>query len=599
MADEKDFNLFQGPRFTEAMRSSGYKDTSYAVAELVDNSIDAGAKHVEIICKETWNHATGRHSMEQIAVLDDGHGMDAFELRSAFLFGDGTRGDRPTDIGKYGVGLPNSSLSQCKRLEVYSWQDSAAPLYSCIDVDAISKGELVVPPTEPKDVPAVWREAAKHFSEKSGTLVVWSKLDRCSWTTSKKIMQHSEFLIGRIYRRFLAKGEPTITMTTLRVKDGQIAEQDSKPMLPNDPMYLVAPSSTPGKWGKQAMFKPDTVGEKQYTIRHGGQEHAVTVRYSIEKDDLRNPDKVAGDQGSTSHGKHARKNTGVSIMRADREITLDTNLTSASDPRERWWGVEIDVPPSLDLAVGLTSNKQQANTLSSIMSTINQFGDDDSDQQAMDDELSEQDLTKKDLFDMVRDIGSHIRSMQRRIRAARAGTRSNDGQSDAAKKIEQGIQQEIKRGKKTESDQDRSSMEEAQRIERLADVFMSDGLEETTAKQRAKDLVDKDVKIYFEHAELEGSNFFSVQNVGGVLRVKINTNHRASKNLLMLTDHGEYKDLNDAQRLNLTKDGLWLLLASWARFEDLIENKERRQNIQDVRFDWGRELNTFLEQNES
>ena len=596
---EKDFNLFQGPRFTEAMRSSGYKDTSYAVAELVDNAIDAGAKHVEIICKETWNHATGRHSMEQIAVLDDGHGMDGHELRSAFLFGDGTRGDRQTDIGKYGVGLPNSSLSQCKRLEVYSWQNSSKPLYSCIDVDAINSGERVVPPPEPKEIPAVWKKAAKHALGKSGTLVVWSKLDRCSWTTSKKIMQHSEFLIGRIYRKFLHEGNPTITMTTLRVNDDQITEHDSKPMLPNDPMYLMAPSSTPGKWGKQAMFKPDSTHEEKYQIEYDGREHTVTVRYSIEKDKLRDPKNVKGDQGTTTHGKHARKNTGVSIMRANREITLDTNLIAGSDPRERWWGVEIDIPTSLDLAVGLTSNKQQANTLSAIMSTINQFGEDDSDQSEMDTELTEQDRTKKDLFDMVREISSHIRSMQRRIRATRAGTRSEGGKSEAEKKIEQGIQQEIKKGKKTESDQDRESMKKEQRIETFAEVLISEGLEKETAEQRAKDLINKDVKVYFEHAELEGSNFFSVQNVGGILRVRINTNHRASKNLLMLTEHEEYKDLNDTQRLNLTKDGLWLLLASWARFEDLIENNERRKNIQDIRFDWGKELNTFLEQNES
>ena len=598
MTDEKDFNLFQGARFTDAMRSSGYKDTSYAVAELVDNSIDAGAKHVEIICKETRSYTDKRHSLEQIAVLDDGHGMDALELRSAFLFGDGTRGDRPTDIGKYGVGLPNSSLSQCKRLEVYSWQNSGTPLYSYIDVDAVNRGERVVPPPEPKDVPSVWREAAERFPKKSGTLVVWSKLDRCSWTTSKKIMQHSEFLIGRIYRRFLAKGDPTIAMTELRVSGDEITDRESKLMLPNDPMYLMFPSSTPGKWGGQAMFKPDTVAEKPYKISYDGQKHTVTVRYSIEKDELRDPKNVEGDQGATAHGKHARRNTGVSIMRADREITLDTNLIAASDPRERWWGVEIDIPPSLDLAVGLTSNKQQANVLSSIMNTINQFGDDDSDEQEMGEELSEQDCTKKEIFDMVKEISSHIRSMQRRIRATRAGTRPKD-KSGVEEKIEQGIQLEIKRGKKTESDQDRQNIQKNQRIETLAKMLVGEGLETDTAKQRAETLVNTDTKIFFEHADLDGSNFFSVQNVGGILRVKINANHRASRNLLMLTDHEEYKDLSDTQRLNLTKDGLWLLLASWARFEDLIENKERRQSIQDVRFDWGKELNTFLEQNES
>ena len=564
----------------------------------MDNSIDAEATHVEIICKETLNHSTNRHTLEQIAVLDDGHGMSAFELRSALLFGDGTRGSHPKDIGKYGMGLPNSSLSQCKRVEVYSWQNSSTPSYSLIDVDVVLKGERVVPPTKPKDIPAVWKAASKNFSKKSGTLVVWSNLDRCSWTTSKKLMTHSEFRIGRIYRRFLANNNPAIIMTTLKTKDSEIIDQQSKPMLPNDPMYLMAPSSTPGKWGTQAMFKPDTVPKEKYEIEHDGLTHTITVKYSIEKDELRAPEKVEGDQGATLHGKHAGRNVGVSIMRSDREITLDTNLTTSADARERWWGAEIDIPPALDLVVGLTNDKQQTTTLSSIMSTINQFGDDDSDQREMTDQISEQARTKMQIFDMVREISSHIRSMQRRIRATRAGTRTKDGKSDIEKKIESGINQEIQEGKTGQSDEDRKKMAKEQRIEVIADMLINEGLEENISKERAKTWVNENKKIIFEKAELEGSNFFSPQNAGGVLRVKINTNHRASKNLLMLTDHAEYKGLDDTQRLKSTEDGLWLLLASWARFEDLIENKQRRQNIQNIRFDWGKELNIFLEQNE-
>ena len=63
----KDYNIFQGDRFIDSMRSSGYKDTSYAVAELVDNAIDAKAKHIEILCREKINHATNRYHLDRIA----------------------------------------------------------------------------------------------------------------------------------------------------------------------------------------------------------------------------------------------------------------------------------------------------------------------------------------------------------------------------------------------------------------------------------------------------------------------------------------------------------------------------------------------------
>ena len=210
--DEKRFDIFSGGKFIESMRSSGYKDTSYAIAEIVDNSIDAKAKHVEILCVEKKNSSTNRYTLDQIAILDDGHGMDADELRRSLLYGDGKSGKNPTDIGKYGMGLPNSSLSQCKRVDVYSWQKSSLSLYTGIDVDAVKKGNRQVPSPVEKEIPDMWKNAAKNISEKSGTLVVWSKLDRCTWSTSKKIIEHSEFLIGRIYRRFLGKKDLIINL---------------------------------------------------------------------------------------------------------------------------------------------------------------------------------------------------------------------------------------------------------------------------------------------------------------------------------------------------------------------------------------------------
>jgi hypothetical protein len=36
----------------KAMRDSGYKSTAYALAELIDNSIQAEASDVEVICIE-------------------------------------------------------------------------------------------------------------------------------------------------------------------------------------------------------------------------------------------------------------------------------------------------------------------------------------------------------------------------------------------------------------------------------------------------------------------------------------------------------------------------------------------------------------------
>ena len=46
---ELDFSIFPSKLIAEALRDSGYKDTDHAIAELIDNSIDADARHVELI----------------------------------------------------------------------------------------------------------------------------------------------------------------------------------------------------------------------------------------------------------------------------------------------------------------------------------------------------------------------------------------------------------------------------------------------------------------------------------------------------------------------------------------------------------------------
>ena len=600
MSDKKDYSIFSGPKFADSMRSSGYRDTSYAVAELVDNSIDAKAKHVQILCQEKFNFSTNRYSLDMIAVLDDGNGMDENELRSSLLFGDGTRGTKQTEIGKFGMGLPNSSLSQCRKVEVYSWQNSSKPMYSYLDYDEVRGGEKCIPAPKEKKLPSMLAGVIKKFPRKSGTLVVWSNLDRCSWTTSKTIMAHSRFLIGRIYRKYLHKKKLTIDMITLKVKpDGKILESKSEQMLPNDPMYLMAPSSTPNKWGKEPMFKEDTKPKDVFSIDFEGQKHNITVRYSIEKDELRSPEKVHGEQGNTDHGQHARKNMGISIIRSDREITLDVSLLMSSEPRDRWWGVEIEIPASLDYAVGLTNNKQHVDILSAMMSTVGQFAEDDSGESEIIDELSEQDRTRAQLLKMVKEITSRIRSMRNRIRATRLDTRKKrkKGKTMLEDKIEAGIKQEEKEGKTSQSDKSRTVMKKEERISVIVDALKADGRDEENAKKTAILWVEEDKKIVFEESVLDGSNFFSVKNLGGILQIKINSDHRAYKNLLLLTNSEEYTDMDSEEKLKIIHDGMWLLLASWARFEDLIDNNKKRRDVQDIRYDWGKELDVFLEQN--
>src|SRR5882724_3493572 len=115
----KDYPVVALDRFIEATRDSGYKTTGSAVAELVDNSFEAGATSVAVSIGEM--NKTAKREVTFV-VKDNGCGMTPAVLRLALQFGGSTRFNSRDGVGRYGMGLPNSSLSQARRLEVYSWK---------------------------------------------------------------------------------------------------------------------------------------------------------------------------------------------------------------------------------------------------------------------------------------------------------------------------------------------------------------------------------------------------------------------------------------------------------------------------------------------
>ncbi len=79
----------------KAMRDNGYKNAAYAVAELIDNAIQADATQVELLCADKTSVLNQRRTtrIHQIAVLDNGSGMSSDVLRMALQFGNGTNLD--------------------------------------------------------------------------------------------------------------------------------------------------------------------------------------------------------------------------------------------------------------------------------------------------------------------------------------------------------------------------------------------------------------------------------------------------------------------------------------------------------------------------
>ena len=175
-----DNHLFMPQMTVRAMRDSRYRHPANAIAELIDNSIDARARRVDLLIREEEKiiNTRRRWRISQIAVIDNGYGMSSETLVQALRFGGHQKSQTVNRIGKYGMGLPTSSVSQCRRVDVWTWQkDIEQAVHSYIDLEEVEKGELIfVPDPKPTEIPSQWMDMVSEqtLNKARGTLVVWS-----------------------------------------------------------------------------------------------------------------------------------------------------------------------------------------------------------------------------------------------------------------------------------------------------------------------------------------------------------------------------------------------------------------------------------------
>jgi len=585
----------------QAMRDNGYKNAAYALAELMDNSIQAGATEVELLCaeKETQLEQRRRSRIHQIAVLDNGSGMDSTVLRMALQFGNGTylAEDKHTGMGRFGMGLPCSSISQCKRVDVWTWQSGVEnAIYTYLDLNEIKNKQLTeVPEPEKRKIPVIWEKVTTGFGQ-TGTLVVWSDIDRCVWKTGKAIIENSEFVIGRMYRKFLDTKEVVIRMATFNI-DEPTQIQEGKYAKANYPGYLMAETVCPYPFDKEPMFQPwpekDTY-ETTFTIEFRGKKHEVKIRFSYAKEKARqgkNPGKLA-------HGQHAGNNMGVSVVRARRELELDQSWIQKR-PTERWWGVEIEFPPALDELFGVTNSKQSARNFSDMASLDIESVLKDKSMTQLKEELTQDEDPRGPLIEITQKIHNQIGLMRRLIDAQTPDSRSRQKrhQGSFAEKVATEVTEERKKeGYHGQSDKDESlPLEERKEI--IETTLIDTGVLQSKAEELTAKTLSDGSKYTVAKADMETPAFFSVKSGGGAIMIFLNANHPAYKNLVEVLEEEVEGVEAETLRSRLTNclEGLKLLLMAWARYEDEEPEGPRRNKAQEARFAWGRVARQFLE----
>ena len=218
----------QAARTIEGLRDTGYEPAD-ALEDIVDNSIAANATEVVI---RVWMTPAGE---PLVTVADNGHGMDEVALINAMTYGSAAR-PNPASLGKFGLGLKTASTAMCRQLTVVTrGEDGGTPHSATWDLDFVQERNewlLQRPDPEPEQVELL-EEAAKG---NSGTLVIWSKVDRlirdyqnptgaAATRALGRRIDHFRSSLALTYLRFL-RGDPPYNKVRILLNDEEVEPWD-------------------------------------------------------------------------------------------------------------------------------------------------------------------------------------------------------------------------------------------------------------------------------------------------------------------------------------------------------------------------------------
>ncbi|WP_163295803.1 ATP-binding protein [Desulfovibrio sp. JC022] len=298
-----------------------------AIADIVDNSITAKAKNISL--NFAWENGS-----PWLAIIDDGHGMDAQELINAMKFGSSNpRANRNIkDLGRFGLGMKTASFSQCRKLTVISKTNKK--FYCCQwDLDEIARSTSEEWNLSIIDV-STGNGKIKELSEsnlasiETGTIVLWEEIDRIDdQVTSQKqeqafnrTMLEAREHLELVFHRFLSpeRGHSKINLKI-----------NGSPIKGFDPFHSSSESTTE---------------LNQETIKCEG--HEVIVQPFI----LPHHNKVPSTEYKRYAGKEGYlQNQGFYVYRNRRLIIRGTwfRLIKKAD-LTKLVRVKIDLPNSLD-----------------------------------------------------------------------------------------------------------------------------------------------------------------------------------------------------------------------------------------------------------
>lgn len=201
-----------------AMRSMGYEDTA-AVADLIDNSIDAKANNIWITIDE---------NLDRIFIADDGVGMSMETLNTAAKLGGKKNHNDSDDLGKYGLGLITASLSMGRTIRIITKNEGEYNT-AILSYDKIQEtNKFIADFHKSIGTEKISFDFRTHNAD-SGTVLIIDDCDHIQSKTAKSFATNLNNTISETFRAFISEGKRIFINGT--------------PVEKEDPLYLNYPGT--------------------------------------------------------------------------------------------------------------------------------------------------------------------------------------------------------------------------------------------------------------------------------------------------------------------------------------------------------------------
>ena len=551
--------IVQVDKALESYRDSGY-DLTAAAGEIVDNSIDWGKASIVRI-RPRWDEK--RKRIEKMAFADDGVGIPADILSQVLSLGFSSGYGSRTGLGRFGVGLKLATLAIAPRVDVYTRRAGSDSLWhTYLDLQEIKDGvQTCIEARECSDYPEEFADLMVDENGTpfpSGTLIVWSKIDRLEeggryGQANRERLQELLRFLARAYRRFIDNG--------LRI------ELDGREVTLHDPLFLLPNPRVVDRFGPEVSASIVDRG----TIEIEGSRVEVTVALLPEVFRHHRGKGGRSDRAEEFSDLYIPDNEGkISFLRQGREINYDLvakMLPGGKKEIDRFIGIEVSFPAVLDEYFQVRNVKRGVVPVSKLREELRKFLD-------------------KPVRAARKEIRRHWHDVENQESASNP---EHDLAEDAVNRAEESTP----RGRAGEGIEPE---EESRLVRKLVEETLGEDASEDEKAAASSRLQENRISVL--DGGWPGKELLEITHLNGRAVIRLNTQHpfvsgvytdlkaKGDRDATEI-DGGEAIDL--ARRTKLAVD---LLLMAYAKAENMSPSPE--DVYDDLRSDWGRFTWTYL-----